>query len=194
MGKAARELNPSPVATINENEYDALKACYGPKIQNTYSPTSSYNTRSRTRKHSQTQQSQSQMSQEFDQSDTQDTMDTEQQRLPLHQQVHTEDSIKKEFNKLSNADTVLLSLAYLQKGKATGPAAESTDCLKKFFSKQIQGRLVHLPKLMQLVHIVLNRELHPTFEKFFTSSTLTALHKDVNKPLNLRPIGVGGVL
>ena len=70
------------------------------------------------------------MSQEFDQSDTQDTMDTEQHRLPLHQQVHTEDSIKKEFNKLSNADTVLLSLAYLQKGKATGPAAESTDCLK----------------------------------------------------------------
>ena len=196
FGKASREISPSPVAQLDPEKLDALKKLYPKKITNSYSTSSSrYNTRSSSR----SQPSSQNMSQTpLDTPNTDDAHDTEEHHThhtPLHLRNHTVESINAEFEKLTQTDKILLSVSYLQKGKATGPAAESTDCLKRLFNTKVQGKLVHLPKLTRLIDIILARELPPEYEKFFTSSTLTALHKDIeNNPLNLRPIGVGGVL
>ena len=196
FGKASRQISPSPVAQLNEEKIEALKKLYPNKITNTYSTASPHhNTRSRS-KCQPASQNMSQSTHETTNSDnSEDNEETQSTHIPLHLQNHTVDSINAEFEKLTDTDRILLSVSYLQKGKATGPAAESTDCLKRLFNTKVQGKLIHLPKLIRLIDIILARELPPEFEKFFTSSTLTALHKDPeNNPLNLRPIGVGGVL
>ena len=95
--------------------------------------------------------------------DTHDTEDHHTHHTPLHLRNHTVESINAEFEKSTQTDKILLSISYLQKGKATGPAAESTDCLKRLFNTKVQGRLVHLPKLTRLIDIILARELPPEF-------------------------------
>ena len=95
--------------------------------------------------------------------DTHDTKDHHSNHTPLHLRNNTVKSINAEFEKLAQTDKNPLSVSYLQKVKATCPAAESTDCLKRLFNTKVQGRLVHLLKLTRLIDIILARELPPEF-------------------------------
>ena len=146
FGKASREINPSPVAQLDPKKLEALKKLYPNKITNSYSTSSSrYNTRSTSRSQPASQNMSQSSLDTPNIDDTHDTKDHHSNHTPLHLRNNTVKSINVEFEKLAQTDKNPLSVSYLQKVKATCPAAESTDCLKRLFNTKVQGRLFISP-------------------------------------------------
>ena len=201
LSKATKLLNTCPVAENTDEHINILRNMYPERIHTSPDPISAH-TRKRRARHDHiphnrfTRPRTSTQTNTTQDSSTSHSTTSSHAHRPLHEQNTEDHRIQNELDNLLQHDKVLLSLKFLKAGKAAGPAAESTACLKRTFSKQDpDGTYPRLPLLIRFIDIILNKRLPTEYNDFFTSSTLTALHKDLeNNPHKLRPLGIGGTL
>ena len=98
-------------------------------------------------------------------------------------------------------DTLHLQTALrrLRRGTATGPYGDSTDFLRSYalHARRLPNGTFTFPYFettRRLLHLIINATIPTDIHSAFTANYFMALHKDIQQPAKLRPIGIGTAL